>query len=61
MYHPLKYKVSQCDKVIKNGIGMLCERGDICAHYHNTDRRVYQKDEEETKVEPFLPFVEDER
>jgi len=46
LYHPLKYKVSQCDKLTWREEGLVCPWGISCAHYHNTDWRVYSKDEE---------------
>lgn len=39
LYHPLKYKVNACDKIIEdheNDI-IVCQRGDRCAFYHNEE------------------------
>lgn len=43
-YHPLKYKTSQCDKIVPNleSDTFYCIRGERCAYYHDrdTDRRI---------------------
>ena len=44
LYHPLKYKVNSCDKIVKdvNDNMLYCIRGDRCAFYHdqNDQRKI---------------------
>lgn len=60
LYHPEKFKAAECRALLKLGPRRGCNRGDLCAFFHNVDEKQQAENEALEFYDPLVDYPEEE-